>query len=103
MAEWCCEGFLRRLLSPDDALAKKLRHECVFYIVPNANPDGSIRGHLRTNACGANLNREWASTGDYEAPTLARSPEIYYILQALDRCGCQGFLDIHGDEEIEGE
>ena len=72
------------------------------FAVPNANPDGSIRGHLRTNACGANLNREWASTGDYVAPSLERSPEVYYILQALDAYGCQGFLDIHGDEEIEG-
>ena len=48
------------------------------------------------------MNREWASTGDYVAPSLERSPEVYYILQALDAYGCQGFLDIHGDEEIEG-
>ena len=32
MAEWCCEGFLHRLLNENDALAKKLRRECVFYI-----------------------------------------------------------------------
>ena len=102
MAEWCCQGFLERLLSEDDALAKKLRAQCVFFVVPNANPDGSIRGHLRTNACGANLNREWASTNEYEAPTLERSPEVYHILRALDTVGCSGFLDIHGDEEIEG-
>lgn len=40
--------------------------------------DGSARGHLRTNASGANLNREWASTADYEAPTLERSPEVHH-------------------------
>lgn len=38
--------------------------------VPNMNPDGTWRGHLRTNAVGANLNREW------EKPTLERSPEV---------------------------
>ncbi len=38
--------------------------------VPNMNPDGSYRGHLRTNASGANLNREWKN------PTLERSPEV---------------------------
>jgi len=103
MAEWCGEGFLDRLLSPDDALSKKMRASSVFFVVPNANPDGSVRGHLRTNACGANLNREWAPTGEYDAPTMERSPEIYHILQALDAYGCSGFLDIHGDEEIEGE
>ena len=40
--------------------------------------DGAFRGHLRTNACGANLNREWCTTGDYVAPTLERSPEVYH-------------------------
>jgi murein tripeptide amidase MpaA len=40
--------------------------------------DGSFRGHLRTNAAGANLNREWCTTGAYEAPTLHRSPEVYH-------------------------
>ncbi len=34
------------------------------------NPDGTWRGHLRTNAVGSNLNREWAE------PTLERSPEV---------------------------
>ena len=38
--------------------------------MPNMNPDGSIRGHLRTNAKGANLNREW------KEPTEERSPEV---------------------------
>lgn len=45
------------------------------------NPDGSARGHLRTNACGANLNREWAT------PSLERSPEVYYTLRAMDAIG----------------
>ena len=43
--------------------------------MPNVNPDGSIRGHLRTNAVGANLNREW------KEPTPERSPEV-----ALNSC-----------------
>ena len=64
------------------------------------NPDGSVRGYLRTNACGANLNREWASTGTYEAPTLQRSPEVYHVLKALDTLGCDLYVDVHGDEEI---
>jgi murein tripeptide amidase MpaA len=60
------------------------------------NPDGSVRGHLRTNGCGANLNREWATTGDYQAPTLTRSPEVFYCLQAMDKTGVDMFLDVHG-------
>jgi murein tripeptide amidase MpaA len=47
-----------------DGLAVRLRRAYTFHIVPNMCPDGSVRGHLRTNACGANLNREWATTGE---------------------------------------
>jgi murein tripeptide amidase MpaA len=55
------QGFLRRLLDRDDALARSLRARATFRLVPCMNPDGAFRGHLRTNAGGANLNREWVS------------------------------------------
>jgi len=71
-----------------------------FFIVPNINPDGSVRGHLRTNAGGQNLNREWCSSGSYEAPTLERSPEVYHVLKKMDETGVDMFLDVHGDEEL---
>ena len=61
-----------------------------------------VRGNpkARTNACGANLNREWGSTGDYEAPTLRRSPEVYHVLSAMDKTGVDLFVDAHGDEAL---
>jgi len=77
-----------------------VRAKCTVYCIPNMNPDGSVRGHLRTNAAGANLNREWCSTGDYEAPTLLRSPEVFHCLDAMDKTGVDMFVDVHGDEEI---
>ena len=43
------------------------------------NPDGSWRGHLRTNASGANLNREW------DHPSLEKSPEVYYVRNKMDK------------------
>ena len=58
------------------------------------NPDGSVRGNLRTNAAGANLNREWM------APTLARSPEVFHVRVAMQAAGVDGFLDVHGDEGL---
>ena len=121
MAEWFCEGLLRRMTARHDPLVERCLqarlatraayHWCrlwrdtalllqptfsvkagmpccpaallprctcchvhmqaaVFYVVPNVNPDGSYHGHLRTNAAGANLNREW------EAPRLDYSPEV---------------------------
>lgn len=94
MAEWFIDGMLERLLDEDDALAGALLEQCIFWIVPNMNPDGSVRGHLRTNAVGANLNREW------QTPTLERSPEIYYVREQMLATGVDLFLDIHGDEAL---
>merc|ERR1712224_1147274 len=59
MAEWCVEGLVERLLSQEgraDPDVAACIAGAVFYVVPNANPDGSRRGHSRTNAAGANLN-----------------------------------------------
>lgn len=100
MAEWWAQGFLQRLLSADDDLARKVRAAATIRCVPNMNPDGAVLGHLRTNACGANLNREWASTGDYVAPTTERSPEVFAVLQQVTQIGCDLFVDVHGDEEL---
>ena len=58
------------------------------------NPDGSVLGNLRTNAAGANLNREW------QQPSLETSPEVYYVREKMHEIGVDLFLDIHGDESI---
>ncbi|MBT0960183.1 M14 family metallopeptidase [Denitromonas iodatirespirans] len=94
MAEWFVEGLLERLLDGADPLARRVREHACFYIVPSMNPDGAVRGNLRTNAAGANLNREWM------APTQARSPEVACVREAMERTGCEVFLDIHGDESL---
>ncbi len=94
MAEWWMEGFLARLLDDDDPTARVLRDKCVFHIVPNMNPEGSRRGHLRTNACGANLNREWG------AATMERSPEVFLVMAAMKKSGVDFCLDVHGDEAL---
>ena len=103
-AEWWMEGLINRLLDPADAISRHILKHATVHIVPNMNPDGSTRGHLRTNACGANLNREWAnstSLGEvYIAPSLERSPEVYHVLKQLDSIGCDFFVDVHGDEEL---
>lgn len=94
MAEWWMEGFLERLLDPIEGLSQQLLEKAVFYIVPNMNPDGSTRGHLRTNAAGVNLNREWQS------PTMEKSPEVYLVLEKMRETGVDLALDVHGDEAL---
>ncbi|MEO7278018.1 MAG: M14-type cytosolic carboxypeptidase [Sphingomicrobium sp.] len=94
MAEWWMEGALEKLTDEDDPIARVLRAECTFRVVPNMNPDGSRRGHLRTNAVGVNLNREW------HAPSAEKSPEVLCVRNAMDQSGVDFAMDIHGDEAI---
>ena len=94
MAEWFVDGLLQRLLDDVDEPARSLRRDATFYVVPNMNPDGSVLGNLRTNAAGANLNREWLE------PSAERSPEVKCVRDALHAIGCDAFFDIHGDENL---
>lgn len=94
MAEWWVEGFLERLLRADCRASSWLRDRAVIYVVPNMNPDGSTRGHLRTNAAGVNLNREWQS------PSMEKSPEVYLVLNKMRETGLDFALDVHGDEAL---
>ncbi|MBT2135662.1 carboxypeptidase family protein [Croceibacterium sp. LX-88] len=94
MAEWWMEGALEALCDPADPVARLLRQKCRLHVVPNCNPDGSIRGHLRTNAAGVNLNREW------HEPSAERSPEVLALRNAMDETGVRFVMDVHGDEAI---
>ncbi len=94
MAEWWMEGFLARMTDPHDPVVRALLEKLVFYVVPNMNPDGSRRGHLRTNAAGANLNREW------EKPSMERSPEVFLVRRRMHETGVKFCLDVHGDEAL---
>lgn len=94
MAQWWMEGALECLIDPADPVARGLRKHCRLHIVPNCNPDGSARGHLRTNAVGTNLNREWAE------PSAEKSPEVLAIRARMDETGVDFAMDVHGDEAI---
>ena len=94
MAEWWMEGALERLTDADDPVTAALLAKATFHLVPNMNPDGTFRGHLRTNAAGINLNREW------HAPSAERSPEVLCVRDAMDATGVAFAIDVHGDEAI---
>lgn len=98
MTEWWMEGALDWLTGPPDAAREAARQvlldRATLHLVPNMNPDGSARGHLRTNAAGINLNREWAD------PSVERSPEVLCVRNAMDLTGVAFAIDVHGDEAI---
>jgi murein tripeptide amidase MpaA len=93
-AEYWMEGALDMLTDPSDPHARVLLAKCRLHVVPNCNPDGSFRGHLRTNFAGINLNREWAE------PSSEKSPEVLCIRNAMDESGVQWAMDVHADEAI---
>ena len=82
---WILEGFVKRLLERKATLSKKY----TFFIVPNANPDGNVRGHWYVTSKGINLNRDWLHT---------KSPEVKAIKKQMDKYGYYIVFDIHGDE-----
>ncbi|MCP4876569.1 MAG: carboxypeptidase family protein [Gammaproteobacteria bacterium] len=94
MAEWWMEGLINRLVDHSDPVVNEILDKAVIYLVPNMNPDGSRRGHLRTNAVGSNLNREW------DNPTPDKSPEVLCVLEKIMRTGLDFGMDIHGDEAL---
>lgn len=94
MAEFYVEGLLRRLYDTSDPVSRRLLERACFHVVPNMNPDGSVRGNLRTNAVGTNLNRAWRE------PDMQGSPEVALVRAKMEATGVDMFLDIHGDETL---
>jgi murein tripeptide amidase MpaA len=92
MASYFIDGFMERLLDRGDKVATQLLEQITFHVVPNMNPDGSRRGHLRCNAAGVDLNREWSE------PSMAKSPEVFLVRERMVASGVDLFLDVHGDE-----
>ncbi len=94
MASWWMEGALDRLLDRRDPAAVALLAAAQVHLVPIVNIDGAARGHLRGNAAGLDLNRQW------HAPDPERAPEVAAVLAAMDRTGVDVSLDVHGDETL---
>lgn len=94
MCGWFIEGLVDRLLDPYDPVARAVMAQATLRLVPNMNPDGVFHGHLRTNATGANLNREWRE------PSLGHSPEVLHVIRRMEATGVAMCLDVHGDEAL---
>lgn len=92
MAAFFAEGVVQRLMDDNDGLTRALLDQCVIFVAPNVNPDGSARGNFRTNAAGRDLNREWSS------PSAQSSPEVLAVRSVMEQRGVDLYLDIHGDE-----
>ncbi|XP_038956958.1 cytosolic carboxypeptidase 4 isoform X3 [Rattus norvegicus] len=82
-ASWVMKGTLEFLVS-SDPVAKLLRENFVFKIIPMLNPDGVINGNHRCSLRGEDLNRQWL------CPQVHLQPTIYHakgLLQYLSSTG----------------
>jgi len=109
-ASWFCEGVVDRLLelSGTDAVnngpggtserQSSLLDDAIVYVVPNMNPDGSVRGHHCTNAAGQNLNECWGGLNGV-GTWRRKAPETEAAIKAMQSIGGPDILlDVHQDE-----
>ncbi len=98
-SSWVGEGAIRFLLSPDPAAAR-IRRETIFKILPMQDPDGVLRGGVRFNAYGYDLNRNWDTNDPVKMPeiTAARNAILNWVDQGKR---IDFFLSLHNDETNE--
>ena len=58
------EGLIDWLIADDSIQSRWLLDNCIFYIVPMANPSGVYLGNYRTNAASENLEAVWCLAKD---------------------------------------
>jgi len=88
------EGAIRFVLS-DDPEARRLRDRVIFKFIPMADPDGVVRGGVRFNANGYDINRHWDEVDLRDPKYLERMPEIWYMKRAIvDYAGSERPIDL---------
>eukprot|EP00993_Chasmostoma_nieuportense_P000726 NODE_1668_length_1418_cov_28.577847_g1583_i0.p1 GENE.NODE_1668_length_1418_cov_28.577847_g1583_i0~~NODE_1668_length_1418_cov_28.577847_g1583_i0.p1 ORF type:complete len:435 (+),score=119.84 NODE_1668_length_1418_cov_28.577847_g1583_i0:11-1315(+) len=87
-ASHLCHGALAFLIS-DHPLARILRSNLVFKIVPMLNPDGVFLGNYRCSSLGFDLNRHWLNP-EWSQPSIKATRDLLFTLQGLDF-----FIDMH--------
>jgi hypothetical protein len=98
-SSWVGEGAVRTLIGSSSA-AVKLRQDYIWKIFPLCDPDGVVRGGVRFNQKGFDLNRNW----DVVDPV--RMPEITVQRDAVKRWINAGhsvdfYLSLHNTETAE--
>ncbi|HEX5410344.1 MAG TPA: M14-type cytosolic carboxypeptidase [Terriglobia bacterium] len=98
-SSWAGEGAIRFLLSPDP-IAIRIRKETIFKILPMQDPDGVLRGGVRFNAYGYDLNRNWDTIDPVKMPEITAARNA--ILNRAEHGGrIDFFLSLHNDETNE--
>ncbi|XP_070123063.1 cytosolic carboxypeptidase 4 isoform X3 [Equus caballus] len=96
-ASWVMKGTLEFLVS-SDPVARLLRENFIFKIIPMLNPDGVINGNHRCSLRGEDLNRQWLSPRAHLQPTIYHAKGLLYYLSSIGRSPVV-FCDFHGHSQ----
>ncbi|XP_059952108.1 cytosolic carboxypeptidase 4 [Mesoplodon densirostris] len=96
-ASWVMKGTLEFLVS-SDPVAKLLRENFIFKIIPMLNPDGVINGNHRCSLRGGDLNRQWLSPSAHLQPTIYHAKGLLHYLGSIGRRPMV-FCDFHGHSQ----
>ncbi|XP_042554452.1 cytosolic carboxypeptidase 4 [Dipodomys spectabilis] len=96
-SSWVAKGALEFLVS-EDPVARLLRENFVFKIIPMLNPDGVVHGNHRCSLRGEDLNRQWLSPRAHLQPTVYHAKGLLYYLTSIGRRPVV-FCDFHGHSQ----
>ncbi|OGB83124.1 hypothetical protein A3F66_01695 [candidate division TM6 bacterium RIFCSPHIGHO2_12_FULL_32_22] len=87
LGQFILDSFLHNLVNEYNQLLDTYE----FFVIHNANPDGTFLGNMRHNSEGVDLNRAWHNS-------LTKSLEVTLILQRMQKEGVDILIDLHCDE-----
>lgn len=86
------QGLIDFLTGPSE-LARMLRSQFVFKVVPMLNIDGVVNGSNRCNLAGVDLNRQWSDPSRRLHPTIFATKSL--IRRFIDEREVVLFCDFH--------
>lgn len=96
------QGLIEFLAIANHPIAKLLRENVVFKILPMLNPDGVFLGNNRANCLGHDLNRYWNNISFYTHPTMSATMEMLREYDASECYQVDFVIDIHAHTSLMG-
>ncbi|CAF0840405.1 unnamed protein product [Brachionus calyciflorus] len=93
-SSYVCQGLIEFLVSPHP-IAKVLRENVIFKIIPMLNPDGVFLGNYRCSLMGFDLNRVWQDPSPWAHPELFAAKAQVLSLDKDPSMDLDFFIDIH--------
>ncbi|XP_078484968.1 cytosolic carboxypeptidase 6-like isoform X2 [Ciona intestinalis] len=93
------QGFLDFILS-SHPVARVLRENIVFKVVPMLNPDGVYLGNYRCSLMGFDLNRHWQDPSPWAHPTLHATKQYLMNLHSSPDIDIDFYIDIHAHSTL---